>query len=43
MSNDGGDSAALTVGRFCFPCIRWKIVDQILIDSVVSVEGVEQR
>src|SRR5579872_2555072 len=43
MSNDGGDCPSLAVWRLRFPCRERKVIDQILVDSVVGVEGVQKR
>src|ERR1700685_2460155 len=42
MGDDGGNGAALAIRRLCLPCLGGDVLDQVLIDAVVSVEGVEQ-
>ena len=43
VGDDGCNGAALAVRRLRRPGCRRKIVDQILVDAVVGVEGIEQR
>jgi hypothetical protein len=42
VSNDCGNGATLAVGWLGLPGFGWKVVDHILVDAVVGVEGVEQ-